>query len=77
MLLNCSKKSFMPKAILDKLPTFELSLAGEAMLQEALSDVKAGRVKKFDNIKDLISDLHKITDVNWQTRHLGKVSNYF
>ncbi len=48
-----------PKIILDKLPTFELSLAGEAMLQEALNDVKAGRVEKFDNVKDLINDLHK------------------
>jgi len=48
-----------PKTILDKLPTFELSLKGEAMLQEAFDDVKAGRVKKFDNVKDLINALHK------------------
>mgnify|MGYP001573602723 CR=1 FL=1 len=48
-----------PKTILDKFPIFELSLSGEAMLQEALDDVKAGRVKKFNNVKDLISDLHK------------------
>ncbi len=48
-----------PKTILDKFPTFELSSQGEIMLQEALNDVKAGRVKKFNNIKDLISDLHK------------------
>lgn len=48
-----------PKTILDKLPMFELSLTGEAMLQEALNDVKAGRVKKFDDVNDLINDLHK------------------
>lgn len=29
------------------------------MLQEGLGDVGAGRVKKLDNIKDLMSDLHK------------------
>lgn len=48
-----------PKTILDKLPMFELSSKGETMLQEAFNDVRAGRVKKFSNIKDLISDLHK------------------
>jgi len=48
-----------PKTILDKFPIFELSLSGEAMLQEALDDVGAGRVKKFNRVKDLISDLHK------------------
>ncbi|MDD4989958.1 MAG: AbrB/MazE/SpoVT family DNA-binding domain-containing protein [Candidatus Pacebacteria bacterium] len=48
-----------PKTILDKLPVFALSSRGEAMLQEAFNDVKAGRVKKFENIKDLIKDLHK------------------
>ena len=47
------------KTILDKLPTFELSSMGEAMLQDALNDVRTGRVKNFNNIKDLISDLHK------------------
>lgn len=48
-----------PKTILDKFSTFELSSKGEVMLQEALDDVNAGRVKKFDNIKDLIIDLHQ------------------
>jgi len=48
-----------PKTILDKFPIFELSSKGETMLQDALKDVKAGRVKKFSNIKDLINDLHQ------------------
>lgn len=48
-----------PKTILDKFPIFELSSKGEVMLQEALNDVKEGRVKKFNNIKNLIGDLHK------------------
>lgn len=48
-----------PKTILDKFSTFELSSKGEAMLRDALDDVRAGRVKKFNNIRDLINDLHK------------------
>jgi len=29
------------------------------MLEEALEDVKKGRVKKFENVEELIKDLHK------------------
>ncbi|MCP5008254.1 MAG: AbrB/MazE/SpoVT family DNA-binding domain-containing protein [Planctomycetes bacterium] len=44
-----------PKALVDRGST--LSPKGEKKVREALEDVKKGRVKKFDNIKDLIKDL--------------------
>lgn len=47
-----------PKVLFDKLPTIALSKKGEQMLREGLKDVKKGRVKTFDNIDDLIHDLH-------------------
>lgn len=49
----------IPKAMVDKLPTVTLSQKGEKMLKKALEDVKKGRVKKFNNIEDLIKDLHR------------------
>ncbi len=47
-----------PKAILDKFPLVELSKRGKAMLDEALQDVRRGRLHKFDNVDDLIAYLH-------------------
>lgn len=38
--------------------TVRLSEAGERMLDEALDDAKAGRVRRYDNVDDLIADLH-------------------
>ena len=29
------------------------------MIEEALEDVKKGRFKKFENVEELIDDLHK------------------
>lgn len=46
-----------PKMIVNKMPTVTLSEKGEKMLEEALEDERAGRVKKFNNIQDLIKDL--------------------
>lgn len=57
----CSTKQgilLKPKLLLDKLPEVELSKKGEKMLKEALDDIKAGRYKQFDNVEDLIRDLH-------------------
>ena len=48
----------VPQAVLDRFPVGELSEEGERMLQEGLDDIKAGRVKSFDNVEDLIADLH-------------------
>lgn len=47
-----------PKLLLDKLPEVELSKKGEVMLKESLEDFKTGRYKQFDNVRDLIKDLH-------------------
>ena len=44
-----------PKALVDK--GSALSPKGEKKVMEALEDVKKGRVKKFDNVEDLIKDL--------------------
>lgn len=49
-----------PKILLDKLPEVELSKKGEKMLQEALDDIKQGKVSgPYDNVDDLLRDLKK------------------
>lgn len=45
-----------PKILIDK--KSRLSPRGERKVIEALKDYKAGRVKKFENIEDLIEDLN-------------------
>ena len=50
---------FVPKILIDKAEAVTLSKKGEEMLKEALEDVKKGRVKKFENVEELIDDLHK------------------
>jgi len=37
----------------------ELSEYGKKKLEQALSDVKEGRVKEFDNVEDLMKNLNK------------------
>lgn len=44
---------------LDNLPTVVLSKKGEKALKESLREVKNGKVKKFDNVEDLIKELNK------------------
>lgn len=48
-----------PKILFNKFPEVTLSKKGEKMLEESLEDVKKGRVKRFDNLADLIKELHK------------------
>lgn len=48
----------VPKTLLDKMPTVSLSQKGQKVLNKALEDAKKGRVRKFNNIKDLIEELH-------------------
>ncbi|MBA7711795.1 hypothetical protein ES703_120761 [subsurface metagenome] len=50
---------FVPKVLIDKAKPVTLSKKGEEMLKEALEDVKKGRVKKFENVEELIDDLHE------------------
>jgi len=54
-----NKIVFVPKILIDKAEPVVLSKKGEEMLKEALEDVKKGRVKKFENVEELIDDLHK------------------
>ena len=54
-----NKIVFVPKILIDKAEPVVLSKKGEEMLKEALEDVKKGRVKKFENVEELIHDLHK------------------
>jgi len=48
-----------PQAVIDKLPWVELSEEGERMVQEALDDIAAGRVKRHKNLESLLSELHR------------------
>ena len=48
-----------PQKVTAKFPTFELSKQGEAMLAEALEDVKAGRVSEFTDVESLIAELRR------------------
>ena len=48
-----------PKALYNKLPTVSLSRIGKKRLQESLKDLEQGHFKTFDNMEDLIADLHK------------------
>lgn len=54
-----NKIVLIPKILLDKAEAVTLSKKGEEMLQEALEDVKKGKVKEFKNVEELIHDLHK------------------
>jgi AbrB family looped-hinge helix DNA binding protein len=53
-----NKVVLTPQALLAKLPPVTLSSEGEAMLQEALADVREGRVRAHNSVDDLIDDLH-------------------
>ena len=46
-----------PKMVINKIPSISLSKQGKQMLKEAVGDFKKGRVKKFDNVYNLIEDL--------------------
>ncbi|HOC53278.1 MAG TPA: AbrB/MazE/SpoVT family DNA-binding domain-containing protein [Caldisericia bacterium] len=50
-----NKIVFTPKVLVDK--SVELSNEGKKMLNEALEDLKKGKVKKFDNVEKMIEDL--------------------
>jgi len=54
-----SKIVLIPKILVDKAEAVTLSKKGEEMLQEALENVKKGKVKEFKNVEELIDDLHK------------------
>ncbi len=54
-----NKVTLTPQTIMDKIPPVTLSAKGEHILKESLREVKAGKVKEFKNVEQLIKDLHK------------------
>ncbi len=54
-----NKLTLTPQTLMDKVSETTLSQQGERMLNEALDEVKQGRVKKFPAVEDLLEDLHK------------------
>jgi len=47
------------------------------MLQEAMDDIAAGRVKSYDNVEDLIAELHRCSrrrDVLLRRRGRGRIT---
>jgi len=54
-----NKIVLIPKILIDKAEAVTLSKKGEEMLQEALEDVKKGRVEKFKNVDALTDNLHQ------------------
>ena len=50
-----------PQMLVTKLPPVTLSEQGERMLEEALEDVRKGRVKEHDSVDSLIEELHHET----------------
>jgi AbrB family looped-hinge helix DNA binding protein len=53
-----NKVILVPQAIADKQPQVTLSAQGEAMLDEALEDVKAGRARQHADVDSLLRELH-------------------
>ena len=56
------KVVLIPQAVIAKLPPVTLSPAGERVLEEALEDVQAGRVRTHDSAEALIAELHDEAD---------------
>jgi|LSQX01.1.fsa_nt_gb AbrB family looped-hinge helix DNA binding protein len=48
----------VPQTLVTKLPPVSLSKEGEGMLEEALEDVRKGRVEEHDSVDSLIEELH-------------------
>ena len=57
--IDHNKVTLSPQTIMDKIPLVALSEKGEQMLNEGMEDVKAGKVKEFKNVDELVKDLHK------------------
>lgn len=50
----------IPQPLATKPPPVALSEQGEDMVQEALEDVRAGRIKEHDGAESLIEELHEV-----------------
>ncbi len=49
-----------PRKKLRQVPEVELSDEGERMLDEAEADIKADRVREYDDVEELIDDLRDV-----------------
>ena len=54
-----NKITLVPQILIEKFAPVTLSKKGKKMLNEALENVKRGRVKKFKNAEDLIRELNQ------------------
>ena len=52
----------IPQTVMAKLPPVTLSRGGEQMLEEALEDVRQGRVREHGDVESLIEELHDEAD---------------
>ncbi len=62
VMVEDNKIVLVPQALVTKLPPVSLSETGERMLEEALEDVREGRVQEHDSVESLIAELHDEAD---------------
>jgi len=53
-----------PQVFVAKSEAVTLSQQGEQMLEEALDDIRAGRVKEADDVESMIAELHREADLD-------------
>lgn len=54
-----NKIVLVPQVLIEKTQPVTLSAKGEVMLKQALKEVTEGKVKEFQDVENLINDLHK------------------
>ena len=54
-----NKIVLVPQVLIEKSQPVTLSKKGDLMLKQALKEVKEGKIKEFQDIEELINDLHK------------------
>lgn len=50
-----------PQLVADRFPTVRLSAEGQRRVEEAEAEIEAGRGQTYNNVEDLIEDLHRAT----------------
>ena len=59
-----NKLMLTPQVFVAKSEPVALSQQGEQMLEEALDDIEAGRVKEADDVESMIAELHREADLD-------------
>ncbi len=59
-----NKLMLTPQVFVEKSESVMLSQQGEQMLEEALDDIQAGRVKDADDVESMIAELHREADLD-------------